>query len=155
MKLKLPLLIQTPQDVAVCHSELLQYQKTQQTQQLSKQVGASQTAQLVALSPASQQLLDLNKTDDWSEIIATLADLPNQAPVVHLTVATKLTETGQTKLVKWFRETCHPAVLLSLMVVPEVAGGVIVRTPNRLHDYSYATSLEAHKTDLLKALTNV
>jgi F0F1-type ATP synthase delta subunit len=161
VKPKLPPSIQTPQQLANCLEELKHYQKAAQSKQLAQRIVKDTQAVEVLLSPASLALLDANNSgkqltiEKLEEIIQALREFNKQAPVIHLTIATSLSQKGQQELAEWFREVSDPASLLAFTINPTIAGGIIVRTPNRVHDFSYAGAILKKRQDLIKAVRNV
>jgi hypothetical protein len=74
--------------------------------------------------------------------------LKDHAPVMHLTFAVDADPEFLGKLVAWLRQEIHPQALISVGLQPSLVGGVYVRTPNHIHDYSIR-SLLATKRDIM------
>ncbi|MEI7683306.1 MAG: F0F1 ATP synthase subunit delta [Candidatus Saccharibacteria bacterium] len=159
MKNKLPLSIVTPADVTDCLSDLSQYQKSVQNNHLVHKVGGATKPAVTELSQPAIDLLGVGEklptNEDIIQAMDYLAALHKQPLVLHLTVVAELPLKGQVAIAEWFRDSCHPEALLSFSVNSQIGGGIKVRTPYHLHDYSYASQLEANKKDLIKELARV
>lgn len=81
-----------------------------------------------------------------------LRALKDKAPVMHLTFAVEAEPEVLQTLVAWIRENAHPQGLLSVGLQPSLVGGVYVRTPNHIHDFSLRTILQTKRDVLVKAL---
>lgn len=97
--------------------------------------------QLPAMSQALTDFLELNRIDvrdDQDRMIMKeqLRKLKDKAPIVHMTFATAADPESVQRLVGWMRENAHPQTLLSVGLQPSIVGGMYMRTPNHVHDYS-------------------
>jgi F0F1-type ATP synthase delta subunit len=156
MKRKIPAGLITPTDVAVCLEELRKFQMTVQKGRLSQRVGVADKLEQVTLSDTVLELLGEKPTDKaLIDAVAYLELLQLEAPVLHVTVVAELPTSSQAQISQWLRANCTPQALVAFNVNSRIAGGVIVRTPFHLHDYSFATKLEASRPSLLKELAHV
>jgi F0F1-type ATP synthase delta subunit len=76
-------------------------------------------------------------------------------PTVHLTLAGLPNHTQRVQLVDWFRATVGQPVLVSFVADRSLGGGVMVRTPNRIFDYSWRQRLtegRAHLAEIIHAV---
>ena len=92
--------------------------------------------------------LDLDESNERSDLIKKVRKLKNDVPVVHMTFATVADPESLQKLVEWFRESVHPQVVLETGLQPALVGGVYIRTPNHVHDFSLKGILQGRR-DLL------
>lgn len=105
------------------------------------------------MSRSLSDFLDMNKldlSDDQARMQAKerLREFKDKAPVVHLTFATDADPEVLQQLVTYFRTEIHPQTLLSIGLQPNLVGGVYVRTPNHVHDFSVRALLK-NKRDIM------
>jgi len=79
----------------------------------------------------------------------TLKDTKEHAPIMHMTFAVEADPEFLQRLVGWLRQEIHPQALLSVGLQPALVGGVYVRTPNHVHDFSIRSLLE-DKRDIIR-----
>lgn len=109
------------------------------------------------LSPAAQQLVEglaVRKRTDaaaWRELADQLQQHVEAAPVVHVGLAAAPDAQLRAELVGWFRREAHPGVLVQFRLQPDIAGGMVVRTTNKVHDFSFRRRLHEH-AEILPAL---
>lgn len=92
--------------------------------------------------------LDLDESNERSVLIKKVRKLKNDVPVVHMTFATVADPASLQKLVEWFRDSVHPQIVIEAGLQPSLVGGVYVRTPNHVHDFSLKGILQGRR-DLL------
>lgn len=112
---------------------------------------------LPAFSTPFAEFLDQNKldvTDAQTRMHLTrdLRALKDKTPIIHLTFATDANPVILQQLTEWIREQIHPQALLSIGLQPGLVGGVYVRTPNKVHDFSFKAMLEEKHSVMLKEL---
>ncbi len=108
------------------------------------------------LPPVSKNLTDfieLNKIDLSSDkrrmdLKQELRGLKDKAPIVHMTFATNADPASLATLVDWMRKELHPWTIISVGLQPSLIGGVYVRTPSHVHDFSMKAMFKG-KTELL------
>lgn len=85
-----------------------------------------------------QQLNEIDIRDDQARMIMKeqLRKLKDKAPIVHMTFAVEADPESIQKLVAWMRDNAHPQTMLSIGLQPSLVGGMYMRTPNHVHDYS-------------------
>jgi hypothetical protein len=76
-------------------------------------------------------------------------------PVVHVTMAALPNHTQRASLVDWFRVQVSPDVLIAFVADRNLGGGVMVRTPNHVFDYSWRQKLVAGRDKLAGIIKNV
>lgn len=126
-------------------------------QRVRAHAGAAKTGtyQLPVMSRALTDLVQLNKLDLTDgklrdQLRTDLRRLKDHAPAVHLTFATEADPESLQKLTAWIRKELHPQALVSVGLQPSIIGGVYVRTPNHVHDYSIRSLLQS-KQDVIVA----
>jgi F0F1-type ATP synthase delta subunit len=93
----------------------------------------------------------LNIADDKVRVHLreTLKATKDHAPIMHMTFAVEAEPDFLQQLVAWLRQEIHPQALLSVGLQPALVGGVYVRTPNHVHDFSIRELL-AGKRDIIR-----
>lgn len=76
-------------------------------------------------------------------------------PEVHLTLAALPNRAQREALVNWFRNNITPHLLVSFIADRNLGGGLVVRTPNHVFDYSWKQQLLASKEKLAGILKRV
>lgn len=156
----LPLAIQSPDQLQLGTDELGRYAEIlartgRQAVATGKDTGRGH---LSGLSECGLALLALVPEKRRAEATAVedlagrLEDLLHSTPTVHLTLATMPPSELRAELTRWFRETIHPAVLLAFHANPRLAGGMTVRTTNRVYDWSFRTPLLKRTDAFIKLL---
>jgi hypothetical protein len=105
------------------------------------------------MSQSLSDFLVLNKLDMADDhgrmtIKQQLAKLKDKAPVVHMTFATAAEPEDLQDLVAWVRKELHPQALISVGLQPSLVGGVYMRTPNHIYDFSMRSRMQG-KRDLI------
>lgn len=123
--------------------------------QKARRQGESGHYRLPNMSQALNDFLTLNKVDVADDHIrmdlkARLRKLKDHAPVLHMTFASETDPESMGQLMAWVRRELHPQALVSVGVQPSLIGGVYVRTPNHVHDFS----LRAHMKDSRKIIVD-
>jgi hypothetical protein len=78
-----------------------------------------------------------------------------QLPEVHIMLAALPNRAQREALVNWFRSNTTPQVLLSFVADRNLGGGIVVRTPNRVFDFTWKQQLIAGRGKLAGILKNV
>lgn len=151
-KLSLPLEIMSPGDVSRLNRELgvidnyIQQAKLRQPgtplQHLPRM-----TRGLNSFTEANK--LNLLLSNDRTAGLAFLEQLMNKGKVVHVSFVTDPSITFLSKLTAWFRDNIDPLIQISVGLEPTIAAGCIVRTDNRLHDFSLRKHFDAQRPLLL------
>jgi len=76
-------------------------------------------------------------------------------PVVHVTMAALPNHTQRASLVDWFRSQINPEMLVAFVADRNLGGGVMVRTPNHVLDYSWRQQLVDGRDKLAGIIKNV
>lgn len=106
------------------------------------------------------ELNNLDLADDQTRTILKqqMQAMKEHAPVLHLTFAVEADAASLAKLVEYVREQIHPQALLSIGLQPALVGGVYLRTPNHIHDFSVRQRLSSTRGLIaqdLETLNNV
>ena len=87
------------------------------------------------------------------ELITHLRQL--ELPVVHVTLAALPNHAQRARLVDWFRSVAARPVLISFVADRNLGGGVAVRTPNRMFDFSWRQQLIEGRGKLAEIINRV
>ena len=144
MAFNLPSNINTPQLLEAVEFEVERLRTWLSDSEVKRKVGAKAVAE-PSRSPETQTLIDgwLEGRTMTVETLAGLAsELTKLKPVtVHLTLAALPGESLKLTLIEWFRTNCCPDLLISFSADRTIGGGLIIRTPNRIFDYSFRQRL--------------
>jgi len=156
--LNLPSQVNTPQLLEAVVFEVDRLRIWIADSEVKHKVGAEPTPE-PNRSPETQLILQAHFTDKpmtADGLDALMKDLKALKPVtVHLTLAALPGEAMKLKLVEWFRTNCRPDVLVSFAADRTIGGGLIVRTPNRIFDYSFRQKLIDGRTKIPELLRHV
>ena len=95
-----------------------------------------------------QNTLDVADADTLAALKAALRKIKDHAPVMDMTFANEVDPYLLQKLVLWLRTEIHPHALLDVGLQPSLVGGVYLRTPNKVHDFSVKALLK-NKRDII------
>lgn len=96
--------------------------------------------------------LNLLKAKDRDVANSFLAELADQAPVVHISFASEPSAAFMNKIAGWFREHIDPLTLINVGLEPSIAVGFTLRTLNRYHDFSLRQQFVDHQDLLLNGI---
>jgi F0F1-type ATP synthase delta subunit len=99
--------------------------------------------------------LNLLQAEDRAKADKALDTLQSKAPVVHLSLATDPSAAFVSKIVTYLRQNVHPYLLVQIGLQPTIAGGCLVRTENKVFDFSLRQHMRKHKDLLIKALADM
>ncbi len=134
----LPVSIVSPTDIARLVREIESVDSFFRDQQI-RNAGASVT--MPRLSKLMDQLAADNQKNllqdkDRSELLALLQNLHTSAPVMHISFSVDPPGAYVQKIVEWLRNNIHGYVLVTVGLQPNIGAGCIVRTTNKLFDFS-------------------
>lgn len=155
MASKLPASLYAPEQIEAVLFQLDDYLGVRRREDTKRR------ANVVSKGPAA----DLNWTSELEGVIGTaeqaaqlsLADLETKVkeitswrdfPVVSLTLPVRPPAKLKTQLVEWFRREISAQVLIKFSVNSGIIGGIIVRTPQRIHDFSFRRRLEDNQSKI-------
>ena len=158
MAFELPEAVYSPQLLEMVIYDLDQYNEWYRSTGVKKLVGVASEAnepnhsQETLLVIAGWQKEKKSEQASLIELADTLKKL--QLPIVHVTLAALPNHTQRTLLVRWFQNLRTPSPLVLFSADRTLGGGVIVRTPNHIFDWSFRQKLEAGKSNLSEAVVN-
>ena len=125
--------------------------------QAQKVRDAKAKVHLPNLSQSLSDFFELNSLEPTdSEALLTLKDrlrvVKDHAPVVHMTFATEVDPEQLEGLVTWLRQEVHPYALVTIGLQPSLVGGVYLRTPNKVYDFSIKSLLAGKRDIVMKEL---
>ena len=114
----------------------------------------------MTLSEQLGDFIELNQCpvdDDHqrSELLGSLRQLKDRAPVIHMTFATTAEREVLSKIVAWLREKVNPQAVISVGLQPELIGGAYIRTTNKVFDMSIRSQLANGRSIIVKELEAV
>lgn len=135
----LPVSIISPTDIARLKRELEQVEGY--FQQVKIREGGQQQAVMPRLSKLMDQLAVENKLnllldEHRSYVLKSLEVLQSTAPVLHISFSVDPPGSYVQKIVYWMRSNIHAQVLVTVGLQPNIGAGCIVRTTNRIFDFS-------------------
>lgn len=110
------------------------------------------TASRLLNSLASENHVNLLSTPERQVLIGFLDGILKEAPQLHVSFAADPSSAFMVKMVGWFRENIHPHTLLQLGLQPSIAAGCVLRTPNRMFDFSLAHHFKEERHRLIEAI---
>ena len=158
MELKLPQIVASKVQLI----KLIREVEDQINERTQKQITEEQTGDLREVANPSRslkQLFELNDLEindrNLEKVRDQLRELRAKAPVIKVSFADepdlKITE----QLVDWFRKEISPNVLIQVGIQPMIAGGMMLRTPSKVFDFSLRQFLMNNRDKLSEALHNV
>lgn len=153
MKLSLPPNIYTPDQLQLCSQELTALAARSRGRSKAKlaEEALSIPAQAI-LEGAGVEGSDAAKVE---ELAVKLESLLAQSARITLTLAGPSTHALREELVAWLRTNLNPNLLVSFKVNPDIGGGMVVRTTNKIHDLSFRKRLLDDPAAFIKTLENV
>ncbi len=102
------------------------------------------------LAEANQ--LNLLQDADRERLQAFLGALKD-APSVHISFAADPSALFTQKIVAWFRENVHPNIMVQVGLQPNIAAGCVVRTQNKVFDFSLRENFTQNQQSLINAIS--
>lgn len=158
MAFKLPPAVYSPELLESVIYELEQYLDWYRESHIRREVGGkageepAHSAETVLVIEA---WLEGKKptVESLERLIKELHD--TKLPVIHITLAALPNHEQRGKLVDWFRTNATPDVLLSFVADRTMGGGIVVRTPGRIFDWSWRQRLLEGKGKLGEIIRHV
>ncbi|HSX05985.1 MAG TPA: hypothetical protein VLF69_05945 [Candidatus Saccharimonadales bacterium] len=102
------------------------------------------------ISRGLSDFVELNKLDLSSDhtrmhLREQMKALKDHAPIVHMTFSIEADPASLQYLVAYMRTELHPQTLLSVGLQPSIVGGVYMRTPNHVHDFTVRARMAASR----------
>jgi hypothetical protein len=83
--------------------------------------------------------------------LETILAKPTQ---LFVTFAQAPDEDFKTELIDWLRENISDNILLSIDINPMLTGGMVIRSPRRIYDYSWSKILGDKKDKLIELMSH-
>jgi F0F1-type ATP synthase delta subunit len=152
--LQVPALIASPADVSRLRRELAfldDYLRQEALRSPEHALKLPKTSRLLE-GLAIQNKLDLTDEAIRKNLVGFLADVADNAPVVHISFAADPSAAFLQKIVAWFRQNTHPSILVQVGLQPNIAAGCVVRTTNRYYDFSLREHFKKSRAQLIELL---
>jgi len=104
---------------------------------------------------ATENGLQLLQVDHRQQLKQFLTAIEEQAPGVHISFAVDPSSAFTAKMVTWLRANIHPYMLLEVGLQPTIAIGCVVRTTNKVFDFSLRERFAQAEGLLMKSLDAV
>jgi len=101
---------------------------------------------------ASTNRLNLLLPDDRHHMAVFMDYVIKKAPVLHISFASEATRKFTTELIVWLRTNYDSEMLLEVGIEPNIAAGCVVRTTNKMFDFSLISHLRQQRGLLMKTL---
>lgn len=151
---KLPIAVSGLVEIRQLRRELEQLEefvRAEALREAGKQPALPRTSKMLDSFAADngQQLL---QTADRQRLIGLLKKVEETAPSIHMSFAVEASAAFTAKVVSWLRANVHPYALLEVGLQPTIAAGCILRTNNKVFDFSLRHRFEAAQTLLVQSL---
>jgi hypothetical protein len=142
----LPPTLITKADLARLVREVEALDNDLEAQKARARATGQQGYRLPVISQSLNDFTELNKLDlanDQARMLLKeqLKIMKDKAPVMHMTFAVEADPESLQYLARYIREQLHPLTLLHVGLQPALVGGVYLRTPNHVHDFSVRSQL--------------
>lgn len=158
MAFNLPSAVYTPQLLQAVDFEVERLRAWMSDSAIKRKVGATPGPE-PSHSTETQLVLDSwlgGKVMNVTQLTELIGQLRALKPVtVYITLAALPGETLRLHLVQWFRANCRDDVLINFSADRTIGGGIIIRTPNRIFDYSFRQRLVDGRLKLPEIIRNV
>lgn len=153
--LKLPMLVTSPVDVGRLVRELQEIDEAMHQLKLrkdTKSVSLPKTSQLM------DQTISLNKLNlllvgDREKLQSFLETVQAKSPVLHISFSADPPVNFIEKLMTWLRREIHPNVLMTVGLQPTIGAGCMVRSTNKIFDFTLRQKFAANRDLLLQKMS--
>jgi ATP synthase delta (OSCP) subunit len=157
---ELPPSVYSPQMLESVKYEIQEYLDWYRQTRIQKEVGAQGQ-----LKPEPTHSAETNKVievwlagkkptlESLEQLVEHLDKL--NLPEVHIMLAALPNRAQREALVTWFRNNAHQHLLLSFVADRNLGGGIVVRTPNRVFDFSWKQQLVNGREKIAEILKRV
>lgn len=106
---------------------------------------------IVKTSPKLDELLKINNLDLSVKsqrvlLMIMLNDIKESAPVINISFGSEASDEVIQKIAAWFRQQVHPHCLIAVGLDPSIGIGAVVRTTNKVFDFSLKHQFQATRT---------
>lgn len=153
MKPKLPDNLYSVDQVLAVAEELHQYgrQLAQKGPKTGDQELSAEATGMLATLPAGER----DEGSKIEELREGLEQVAASAAVITLVLAAPPSAQLKQELTKWLRTNVRPQLLVNFHVDPEIAGGIVIRSTNRIFDNSFRSALMANQAQFTQVLGRV
>lgn len=153
----LPTNIVSKLDVSRLVNEAERVDQTLTSAAIRTKTGAAEAGAMPAMSEQLSSFLQQNELtlDDAKvrgNLIKELRKLKDTVRIIHMTFAVPADGESLQELAAWLRESIHPQAVVDVGLQPGLVGGVYLRTPNHVHDFSLKGKLQGGHQLLLTEL---
>ncbi len=99
--------------------------------------------------------IDLIDSKAIKQMVRVIKDWLKVAPVVHLTFSALPPSSDRVAIIDWFHQHISPSVLVDFRVDSHLAAGFILRTKNRIYNYSGNDKLWQNRHQLVEMVKHV
>lgn len=103
---------------------------------------------------ASTNRLNFLLPDDRHHAAVFMDYVLKNAPVLHISFASEATRKFTTELVLWLRANFDSEMLIEIGLEPNIAAGSVVRTADKVFDFSLMKHLDGQRAMLMERLLN-
>lgn len=159
--LKLEDTVSSPQDVKALVQEVHEYERWFAHNYIKKRVHARNIAPEPEISSAAKAVIRTWSTGkelttkNLDELIVTLEDYANSAPVLTVTLAAVPSTGLKKQLVGWCRDNLAPNVLINFQFNATLLGGMVVRSGSHVYDWSFRRTILAERERFPEVLRRV
>jgi hypothetical protein len=108
------------------------------------------TAGLDAFAQSNEvQLLDDSSRQSFMDKVHTSL---SKAPVTHISFSLEPSVSMIEKITVWFRQNIHPVMMIQVGLQPTIGAGCIVRTENKVFDFSLRQHLFKNTSKLVESI---
>lgn len=141
-------------DARRLHRDLAALEETLQAVRLRTN---SPVAKLPRLNRSLEEFAATNRLnfllpDDRHHAAVFMNYVLKSAPVLHISFASEATRKFTTELVLWLRANFDSDMLVEIGLEPNIAAGSVVRTTNKMFDFSLMKHLESKRDMLMERL---
>ena len=160
MALELPEALYAPEQLKACTFEVDRVLGWRRRQDIKRRAGVAETAPDFVISRELAGLVgSLEEVAAMSvaqlEAIQTQLQKWLAQPVTHVTFAVPPTVSTKLAVVSWFRAQVDPTALVKFHVNGNIVGGMVVRTPGKIFDFSFRKQLVKRKSLIPEILKRV
>jgi F0F1-type ATP synthase delta subunit len=87
-----------------------------------------------------------------AELADRLNELKKTAPSIHISFAAEPSPKALEQVLRWLRENVHSLILLRIGLQPSIAAGCVLRTANKVFDFSLRENLNKQEPYLVKLI---
>ncbi len=101
---------------------------------------------------AQQNKLNLLQPPERAALKTFLQAVHTKAPVLHFSFSSDPSSRSLVRLLTWLRQEIHPLVLLQIGLEPALGAGCVLRTTNRVFDFSLRRHFDKQRELLMTKL---